>query len=111
MIRLAGEHVIPVLDTDPVHRTTRMREEPPPRPSPDAAGGSTGHAGRPPSLSGTWTLPSTTMDTPDTQSAASSLRSHTAASATWLAFPSFSPGIISAMFVELVPSSGAWACR
>jgi alkanesulfonate monooxygenase SsuD/methylene tetrahydromethanopterin reductase-like flavin-dependent oxidoreductase (luciferase family) len=26
MIRLMGEHVIPVLDTDPVHRTTRMRE-------------------------------------------------------------------------------------
>jgi len=25
-IRLLGEHVIPVLDTDPVHRTTRMRE-------------------------------------------------------------------------------------
>jgi alkanesulfonate monooxygenase SsuD/methylene tetrahydromethanopterin reductase-like flavin-dependent oxidoreductase (luciferase family) len=26
MIRLMGEHVIPKLDTDPVHRTTRMRE-------------------------------------------------------------------------------------
>lgn len=26
MIRLMGEHVIPKLDTDPVHRTTRLRE-------------------------------------------------------------------------------------
>jgi alkanesulfonate monooxygenase SsuD/methylene tetrahydromethanopterin reductase-like flavin-dependent oxidoreductase (luciferase family) len=26
MIRLMGEHVIPKVDTDPVHRTTRMRE-------------------------------------------------------------------------------------
>jgi alkanesulfonate monooxygenase SsuD/methylene tetrahydromethanopterin reductase-like flavin-dependent oxidoreductase (luciferase family) len=26
MIRLMGEHVIPKIDTDPVHRTTRMRE-------------------------------------------------------------------------------------
>jgi alkanesulfonate monooxygenase SsuD/methylene tetrahydromethanopterin reductase-like flavin-dependent oxidoreductase (luciferase family) len=26
MIRLMGEHVIPTLDTDPVHRTTRFRE-------------------------------------------------------------------------------------
>lgn len=26
MIRLMGEHVIPKLDTDPVHRTTRMRQ-------------------------------------------------------------------------------------
>lgn len=26
MIRLMGEHVIPKLDTDPVHRTTRFRE-------------------------------------------------------------------------------------
>jgi alkanesulfonate monooxygenase SsuD/methylene tetrahydromethanopterin reductase-like flavin-dependent oxidoreductase (luciferase family) len=26
MIRLIGEHVIPKLDTDPVHRTTRLRE-------------------------------------------------------------------------------------
>ena len=26
MIRLMGQHVIPKLDTDPVHRTTRMRE-------------------------------------------------------------------------------------
>jgi len=25
MIRLMGEHVIPKLDTDPVHRTDRMR--------------------------------------------------------------------------------------
>jgi hypothetical protein len=25
-IRLVGEHVIPKIDTDPVHRTTRMRE-------------------------------------------------------------------------------------
>jgi len=25
-IRLLGEHVIPKLDTDPVHRTTRFRE-------------------------------------------------------------------------------------
>ena len=25
MIRLMGEHVIPKIDTDPVHRTTRMR--------------------------------------------------------------------------------------
>jgi alkanesulfonate monooxygenase SsuD/methylene tetrahydromethanopterin reductase-like flavin-dependent oxidoreductase (luciferase family) len=27
MVRLMGEHVIPKIDTDPVHRTTRMREE------------------------------------------------------------------------------------
>ena len=26
MVRLMGEHVIPKIDTDPVHRTTRMRE-------------------------------------------------------------------------------------
>jgi alkanesulfonate monooxygenase SsuD/methylene tetrahydromethanopterin reductase-like flavin-dependent oxidoreductase (luciferase family) len=26
MVRLMGEHVIPEIDTDPVHRTTRMRE-------------------------------------------------------------------------------------
>ena len=26
MIRLMGEHVIPKIDTDPVHRTTRFRE-------------------------------------------------------------------------------------
>ena len=26
MIELIGEHVIPKIDTDPVHRTTRMRE-------------------------------------------------------------------------------------
>ena len=26
MVRLMGEHVIPKLDTDPVHRTTRLRE-------------------------------------------------------------------------------------
>jgi hypothetical protein len=26
MIRLMGEHVIPKIDTDPVHRTTRLRE-------------------------------------------------------------------------------------
>jgi alkanesulfonate monooxygenase SsuD/methylene tetrahydromethanopterin reductase-like flavin-dependent oxidoreductase (luciferase family) len=26
MIRLVGEHVIPKIDTDPVHRTTRLRE-------------------------------------------------------------------------------------
>jgi hypothetical protein len=25
-IRLMGEHVIPKIDTDPVHRTTRLRE-------------------------------------------------------------------------------------
>jgi hypothetical protein len=25
-IRLLGEHVIPKIDTDPVHRTTRFRE-------------------------------------------------------------------------------------
>ncbi|HEY3483268.1 MAG TPA: LLM class flavin-dependent oxidoreductase, partial [Streptomyces sp.] len=25
-IRLIGEHVIPVIDTDPVHRTTRFRQ-------------------------------------------------------------------------------------
>ena len=25
-IRLMGEHVIPKIDTDPVHRTTRMRQ-------------------------------------------------------------------------------------
>ena len=26
-IRLLGEHVIPKIDTDPVHRTTRFREK------------------------------------------------------------------------------------
>jgi hypothetical protein len=26
MIRLMGEHVIPKIDTDPVHRTTKFRE-------------------------------------------------------------------------------------
>jgi hypothetical protein len=26
MIRLMGEHVIPKIDTDPLHRTTRMRQ-------------------------------------------------------------------------------------
>jgi alkanesulfonate monooxygenase SsuD/methylene tetrahydromethanopterin reductase-like flavin-dependent oxidoreductase (luciferase family) len=26
MIRLMGEHVIPKIDTDPVHRTSRMRD-------------------------------------------------------------------------------------
>jgi hypothetical protein len=26
MIRLMGEHVIPRIDSDPVHRTTRFRE-------------------------------------------------------------------------------------
>ncbi|MFI2368396.1 LLM class flavin-dependent oxidoreductase [Streptomyces sp. NPDC018833] len=30
-IRLIGEHVIPHIDTDPVHRTTRFRESAPPR--------------------------------------------------------------------------------
>ena len=25
-IRLVGEHVIPKLDTDPIHRTTRFRD-------------------------------------------------------------------------------------
>jgi hypothetical protein len=25
-IRLFGEHIIPKLDTDPVHRTTRLRD-------------------------------------------------------------------------------------
>jgi hypothetical protein len=27
MIRLMGEHIIPKLDKDPVHRTTRFRTE------------------------------------------------------------------------------------